>query len=87
MLLQHGWLAELSKPETISEADEEAAEAGGNNSVDIALISSGTEDDEVAAWVKNALDRKKKGLLGVGIKPALHAAPLDSISPAASLMQ
>jgi mitogen-activated protein kinase kinase len=83
MLLQHGWLAELSKPATISEEDEEAAEAGASVG-DIPLGSSGTEDEEVAAWVKNAIDRKKKGLMGFGVKPALHAAPLDSVSPAAS---
>ncbi|EHL01034.1 putative MAP kinase kinase PBS2 [Glarea lozoyensis 74030] len=83
MLLQHGWLAELSKPATISEEDEEAAEAGASVG-DIPLASSGTEDEEVAAWVKNAIDRKKKGLMGFGVKPALHAAPLDSVSPAAS---
>jgi mitogen-activated protein kinase kinase len=77
MLLQHGWLAELSKPSTISEEDEdeEAAEAGAD------LGSSGTEDPEVAAWVKKAIERKKNGLMGESQKPALHAAPLDSISP------
>jgi mitogen-activated protein kinase kinase len=84
MLLQHGWLAELSKPATISEEDEEEAEAGGNVQGNSALGSSGTEDEEVAAWVKNAIDRKKKGLMGFGVKPALHAAPLDTVSPAAS---
>ncbi|KAG9228225.1 kinase-like domain-containing protein [Amylocarpus encephaloides] len=87
MLLSHGWLAELSKPATITEADEEEAEAGGNVDVDINLGKSGTEDEEVAAWVKNAIDRKKKGLMGVGIKPALHAAPLDTVNPASSLMR
>jgi mitogen-activated protein kinase kinase len=84
MLLQHGWLAGLSKPATISEEDEEAAEAGENVGGNVSFGSSGTEDEEVAAWVKNAIDRKKKGLMGFGEKPALHAAPLDSASPAAS---
>lgn len=74
MLLQHGWLAELSKPKTISEEDEEAAEAGGQ----LDLGTSGTEDAEVAAWVKHAIERKKSGLMGEAQKPALHAAPLDS---------
>ena len=79
MLLQHGWLAELSKPMTITEEDEDADEGGQAE-----LGKSGTEDEEVAAWVKNALERKKNGLMGESLKPALHAAPLDSVSPAAS---
>ena len=83
MLLQHGWLAELSKPATISEEDEEAAEAGAEVG-HVPIQSSGTEDEEVAEWVKNAIERKKKGLMGFADKPALHAAPLDTVSPAAS---
>jgi len=80
LLLQHGWLAELSKPAVISEEDEdeENAEATAN------LGTSGTEDAEVAAWVLNAIDRKKKGLIGEAAKPALHAAPLDTVSPVQS---
>lgn len=79
-LLAHPWLASLSKPEIIAEEDEdEDAEAEG-----LDLQSSGTEDEEVAEWVRNALERKKNGLMGEAQKPALHAAPLDSVSPAAS---
>jgi mitogen-activated protein kinase kinase len=79
MLLQHGWLAELSKPKTITEEDEDAEEGSQDD-----LGKSGTEDEEVAAWVKNALERKKNGLMGESKKPALHAAPLDSVSPVTS---
>jgi mitogen-activated protein kinase kinase len=79
MLLQHGWLASLSKPQTITEDDEDDEGEGMN------MSSSGTEDPEVAEWVKNALDRKKKGLLGESLKPALHAAPLNSMSPMSTL--
>ena len=79
MLLAHGWLAELSKPSTISEEDEDDDGPGPTH-----VGKSGTEDDEVAAWVKNALERKKNGLMGESKKPALHAAPLDTLSPAAS---
>lgn len=78
MLLQHGWLAPLSKPETITEDDEDENSEGMN------MASNGTEDPEVAEWVKNALDRKKNGLMRSSQKPALHAAPLDSMSPMAS---
>ncbi|CAG8972687.1 hypothetical protein HYALB_00010850 [Hymenoscyphus albidus] len=87
MLLQHGWLADLSKPATITEADEEEAENGGNAAGELpsdTLGPSGTEDEEVGNWVKNAIERKKKGLTGNAVKPALHAAPLDTVSPAAS---
>lgn len=82
MLLQHGWLAELSKPHTISEEDEDAEledVTGGH------FGKSGTEDEEVANWVKHAMERKRLGLMGEAKKPALHAAPLDTVSPAASL--
>lgn len=81
MLLQHGWLAELSKPHTISEEDEDAEledSTGGH------FGKSGTEDEEVANWVKHAMERKKNGLMGTAAKPALHTAALDIASPAAS---
>lgn len=38
-----------------------------------------TEDPEVAEWVKTSLERREKGLLGDGNKPALHAVPLDAV--------
>lgn len=78
MLLQHGWLAPLSKPATIPEANEDT-EAQPNLD-----IKSGTEDDEVAEWVLKSIERRKQGLMGESKKPALHAAPLDTVSPAAS---
>ena len=79
-LLQHNWLAPLSKPEIITEEDEDEEEAGDFH----VESSTGTEDKEVAEWVKNAIERKKNGLMGESKKPALHAAPLDTVSPAAS---
>lgn len=90
-LLSHPWLSELSKPVTISEEDEDLAESnaettytGGVGDHKVMGAGRGTEDAEVAEWVKNALERKKKGLMGEAQKPALHAAPLDTVSPAAS---
>jgi len=80
MLLAHGWLAPLSKPATISEDDEDEWE----EEMGWLDISSGTEDKEVADWVKEAIERKKSGKMGESKKPALHAVPLDSVSPAAS---
>lgn len=38
-----------------------------------------TADKEVAAWVKESLERKKAGKLVINEKPALHAAPLDAV--------
>ncbi|KAH9224687.1 kinase-like domain-containing protein [Leptodontidium sp. 2 PMI_412] len=90
MLLAHPWLAGLSKPLTISEEDEdEEAElptgfADGEAPKREMGAGRGTEDEEVAEWVKNAMERKKKGLMGEFAKPALHAAPLDTVSPAAT---
>lgn len=86
MLLKHPWIQSLTKPETIDEVaeDDEAtdkvAEAVGHLE-----LSSGTEDAEVAEWVKSVLKKTADGRNGVGSnKPALHAAPLDSISPLGS---
>lgn len=89
MLLNHGWLAPLSKPATITEEDEALGEqvasldlegqgpAGSGNSENMF-------DKEVSDWVLGAMERKRAGKMGFAAKPALHAAPLDSISPATS---
>lgn len=90
LLLQHAWLAPLAKPATISEGDEEAAEAAAEAGEDLPEGSTSFEgatpvgdqqppDQEVADWVNGALERKRAGKLGVVPKPALHAAPLDAV--------
>ena len=86
MLLQHPWLLQLSKPETITEEDEdeegveEVADAVGKMKLD-----STTDDAEVAEWVNRVLRGETKGLPdGETSRPALHAAPLDSVSPMSS---
>jgi mitogen-activated protein kinase kinase len=55
------------------------------HSPDNGLTDSGEPiyDREVAEWVKHAMERKAAGLMGSSAKPALHAAPLDSVSPQA----
>lgn len=73
-LLAHPWLASLSKPQAIVEEDED----GEEGEVEMEQQYAGTEDNEVADWVKNAMERKRNGLMGVAAKPALHAAPLNS---------
>lgn len=96
MLLAHPWLKPLTKPETIAEdieAEEEEdslADAAGRLDLDSTGISAGGDgsgDREVALWVQGVLEKKRKGLLdGGSAKPALHAAPLDSVSPVGSPM-
>lgn len=96
-LLASEWLQNLAKPETITEEDEEAAENDASEQAiteavdNLKLGKSGTtEDAEVAAWVQGVMEGKASGKLKAGpSKPALHAAPLDSVqspmaSPAAS---
>ncbi|KAI0802483.1 kinase-like domain-containing protein [Xylaria sp. FL0064] len=86
-LLASEWLKELTKPETIAEEDEEVQEndasaeavAGAAESVDIS--HSGTEDAEIAAWVKEVLEKKATGRYGeADAKPALHTAQLDAVA-------
>lgn len=85
-LLASEWLGDLSKPETITEEDEEAQEndasaeavAGAAESVDVS--HSSTEDCEIARWVKEVLEKKANGQYGgVDGKPALHNAQLDAV--------
>jgi mitogen-activated protein kinase kinase len=85
MLLQHPWLKTMTQPPTITEEAEEGEEADAvADAVGKMNLSSGTEDEEVAAWVQSVLAQKKSGSYGaVTQKPALHAAPLVA-SPAGS---
>ncbi|KAK1758700.1 PaMKK3 MAPK kinase encoded by the PaMKK3 protein [Echria macrotheca] len=94
MLLMHPWIKGLSKPETIAEdvegenaaADDALADATGTLDLNGPTNIVGG-DYEVAQWVHSVLERKRKGLLsGAATKPALHAAPLDSVSPVGSPM-
>jgi len=80
MLLQHAWLAPMLKPPTISEEDEEAAEAGDILPINGGEVEPLTADKEVAAWVQGALERKRSGKMANAAKPALHAAPLDAVA-------
>jgi mitogen-activated protein kinase kinase len=94
MLLAHPWLKPLTQPDTIeedaeAEAEEDAlADATGRLDLDSNGLSAGGDgsgDRLVAMWVRDVLDKKRKGLLnGDKPKPALHAAPLNVVSPAGS---
>lgn len=68
------------------EAAEAAAEAEANGEEVTPNAESGTAapdggnfvDREVGEWVLQALDRRRRGVMGSHAKPALHAAPLDA---------
>lgn len=77
MLLEHPWISDLIKPSTISEEDEEAEE------IDFEAPRVATVGDvEVGEWVIGAMElrrvRIEEGIMGP-VKPALHAAPLDTV--------
>lgn len=92
MLLQHVWIKALGQPDTITEEAEAEAEAADSELADatakqLNISSEGSGDDEVATWVNEVLDRKRKGLQPASAeKPALHTVPLDTVSPATSPM-
>lgn len=86
MLLQHAWLAPLAKPETITEEDEDEVEAAHDAVAGTAAGDTGLPvpveivyDEEVANWVKGAIEKKRRGQMKNAEKPALHAAPLDAV--------
>lgn len=86
MLLQHVWLAPLAKPDTITEEDEDEVVAAAEAEAGEAAGDKGTPeaievvfDQEVADWVKGAIEKRKKGTMKLSEKPALHAAPLDAV--------
>lgn len=88
-LLKHPWLQPFSKPQTIAEEVEEGeeadkvAEAVGK----MQLGGANAEDVDVADWVRSVLQRKMEGRGDGGpLRPALHAAPLNTVSPVGSPM-
>ncbi|OTB07402.1 hypothetical protein M426DRAFT_53849 [Hypoxylon sp. CI-4A] len=90
-LLASEWLQDLTKPETITEEDEEeeendvSAEAVSTAVGKLDLSHSSTDDEEIAKWVQDILEKKETGQYGEAEgQPALHHAPLDAVSPMAS---
>lgn len=78
-LLRHPWLAPLMQPPTESngtEATSAAPSAGQPGGPD---TSTATEDEEVAEWVKERIERRQRGHLQEAEKPALHAVALDAV--------
>lgn len=83
LLLKHPWLSSLSKPETIKEEVEESEDTDKvTDGLDQLSLDGNVEDAEVANWVKSVLQGKRDGTAPMDAsKPALHTAPLDSLSP------
>ena len=86
-------IAEDAEAEAAAEAGDGAVSALADATRSLCLDNpsdlAGAGDYEVAEWVRAALERKSKGLLPRDgdeqpRRPALHAAPLDSVSPVAS---
>ncbi|KAL1962152.1 hypothetical protein VTN77DRAFT_556 [Rasamsonia byssochlamydoides] len=79
-LLRHPWLAPLMKPPTEANGDQSKVPSAGKSAEPSTHPpQSETEDAEVAAWVKDALERRRHGLLGDPQKPALHTVALDAV--------
>lgn len=70
-------MAPLMQPPQTSEASNEVTPADGQ-STDIPSPRD-TEDEEIAAWVAERLERRKGGEIGDVQKPALHAVALDAV--------
>ena len=66
------------------EEDEEAAELAAEGELPPMNQdeADGFVDREVGEWLIEALDRRKRGVMGKAAKPALHAAPLDATAAA-----
>lgn len=86
MLLKHPWMKPLAEYDTITEEPESDGESDGVDSI-VESVSkmrfrANAEDIIVAEWVKGVLDsRGTEGEIQKPSRPALHAAPLDTVSP------
>ncbi|PGH02785.1 STE/STE7 protein kinase [Helicocarpus griseus UAMH5409] len=82
MLLRHPWLSSLMQPPE----DTSVAETDGSDPSKLASSLHETEDEEVAAWVVDALDRHARGVMANQKRPALHAVALDAV-PGSPLLE
>ncbi|KAL9096277.1 MAG: hypothetical protein Q9163_006445 [Psora crenata] len=76
MLLRHPWLAPLLKPPATTEIADYTIEQAAKGKATGATVT----DEEISRWVIDALERKRNSNVGTKAKPALHAAPLDTLS-------
>jgi mitogen-activated protein kinase kinase len=85
MLLKHPWLKSLAQPQTITEEAEEGEEADQvAEAVGKIELNPTAGDPEVAEWVNSVLKGNSTDPERRPSRPALHAAPLDSVSPNAA---
>ncbi|EER26881.1 hypothetical protein D8B26_005567 [Coccidioides posadasii str. Silveira] len=84
-LLRHPWLADLLAPPASLLGGTEGGAAAEINATDrkgkgpLSAAEFDTADEEVAAWVKEALDKRKRGVMGRHAQPALHKVALDAV--------
>lgn len=57
------------------------AATNGVQSLSVTAAEPGVHDPVVAEWARAALERRARSGNGEKLKPALHAAPLDQVSP------
>ncbi|KAK2781272.1 hypothetical protein FQN52_001704 [Onygenales sp. PD_12] len=81
MLLRHPWLASLMQPPEQHTTNDRAPRGSKQSPSDFE-----TADEEVAAWVRDALDRRARGVMGKKERPALHAVALDAV-PGSPLLE
>ncbi|OJD14925.1 STE/STE7 protein kinase [Emergomyces pasteurianus Ep9510] len=80
------------KTDSVNTDDDNGADADADASIDAPtskLRPSSlfeTADEEVAAWVIDALDRRARGVMGNQKRPALHAVALDAV-PGSPLLE
>ncbi|KAF7164901.1 hypothetical protein CNMCM5623_009301 [Aspergillus felis] len=81
-LLRHPWLAPLMQPPTESngtDATDATSAASSDGQPGGPHASTATEDEEVAKWVKERIERHQRGQLQESEKPALHTVALDAV--------
>ncbi|KAL4934509.1 mitogen-activated protein kinase kinase PBS2 [Aspergillus undulatus] len=78
MLLRHPWLSSLMQPPTEpSNTDVPSMSLADGTSGE--LTPPATDDEEVANWVREMLEKRLSGLSKDANKPALHAVALDAV--------
>ncbi|KKZ67354.1 mitogen-activated protein kinase kinase [[Emmonsia] crescens] len=101
MLLRHPWLSSLMQPPEnhrppLTDTKDNKTDGITNDDDDDSSIKPAskprpsslfeTADEEVAAWVIDALDRRARGVMGNQKRPALHAVALDAV-PGSPLLE
>ncbi|EFR04118.1 STE/STE7 protein kinase [Nannizzia gypsea CBS 118893] len=84
-LIRHVWVRKLMQPPTAAPDAAGAVEATGSAEPTEVKVpdapdhNTDTYDEEVAAWVRDALERRRTGQVNGKERPALHAVALDAV--------